>query len=97
MKKSKYFILNSNFDKIMESYIVTMATVVQPSTIKTYKQALKSFFSYITTQYPEIAHLSELKRSPHIEGWLSCLVANGLKPDSRRLRILHIKNFFNDK
>lgn len=96
MDQKLIFKLNSPFDDTIQSYINIAATTLRPNTIASYKIAIKNFISFLTSYYPHISLLSDLKRSPHIEEWLSFLAKNEMKNGTRYLRIIYLRKFFDD-
>ena len=81
--------------EIFEARIQTLATTLQPQTIKNYRVAARRFLSYLQKDFSQLRQLSELRRDPHLLGWLRCLSAqdpplsNGIRQqyllDLRRL------------
>ncbi|MDO8733772.1 MAG: tyrosine-type recombinase/integrase [Elusimicrobiota bacterium] len=86
----------STFEKTIQSYLDIISTTLQPGSVRNYKGSIKMFVGFLTLNYPEVTKFSELKRSPHIEGWLSFLAKRGLKNATRRLYIRFIRKFLND-
>ncbi len=87
---------DSTFEKTIQSYLDIISTTLQPGSVRNYKGSIKMFAGFLTLNYPEVTKFSELKRSPHIEGWLSFLAKRGLKNATRRLYIRFIRKFLND-
>lgn len=56
--------------QIFDSHLQVLATVLRPSTLNVYKGRLKLFLSYLEAAHPEVCRLSQLRRDPHILGWL---------------------------
>lgn len=50
-----------------------LATTLQPSTVDGYRHTVRLFMAYLRQSTPEIRRASELKRDPHILGWLQYL------------------------
>lgn len=87
------FKINPDFDWTKEYFLKTLAPVVQHGTQAGYRSALKGFLGYISIHHPEVKKLSDLKRSPHIEGWLSHMTTNGFSKGTRRHRIVCVRRF----
>jgi site-specific recombinase XerD len=64
------------FGKIFEDLIQTLATTLEPGTIQGYQYTSRHFLSYLQTDFPEVCQLSELRRNPHMVGWLRRLCQN---------------------
>jgi site-specific recombinase XerD len=50
--------------------IQNLATVLMPATIVQYRGSASCFLSYLQTAWPEVSRASQLRRDPHILGWL---------------------------
>jgi site-specific recombinase XerD len=59
--------------QIFSNHICNLATVLVPGTIQGYKNSLNKFLSYLESACPEIHTPSQLRRDPHILGWLRSL------------------------
>jgi site-specific recombinase XerD len=88
--------LNPYFEKIIYSYIKIISTTLRPWSVTSYFYSLKNFFQYLIKYHPEIVNLSELKRSPHIEGWLSNLASKKMTNGTKITRIMNIRKFLHD-
>jgi hypothetical protein len=58
------------FGEIFDSRIQTLATTFRPDTINTYRVAARRFLSYLQADFPQLRELSELRRDPHLLGWV---------------------------
>jgi len=96
MNQKQNFKLNSCFNAAVQSYLNIIATTLQPGTVENYMAAIKNFIVFLSRQYPDMIHLADLQRSPHIEEWLSCIANTGLSKGTRHMRILHLRKFFED-
>lgn len=54
-------------------YCRQMLTVRQPATIDIYRRALFDFAWYVQNHFPQLQSYGELRRDPHITGWLQHL------------------------
>lgn len=84
--------------QIFGNHLCNLATVLGPGTIKGYKSSLKRFLSYLESAYPEIHKLSQLRRDPHILGWLRNLHEHQppLATDTRLHIMIKIRRLLND-
>lgn len=87
---------NSTFEKTIRAYLDIISTTLQPGTVRNYKGYTKTFVSFLMLNYPEVTRLSDIKRSPHIEKWLSYLANSGNKKGSRYSNICCVRRFLND-
>jgi site-specific recombinase XerD len=61
------------FEEIFGTHIQTLATTLRPGTVKSYRLTVRRFLSYLQTDFPQLRDLSELRRDPHLLGWLRYL------------------------
>ena len=59
--------LAPTFERAVES----LSTALSPATERNYNIALRSFLIYLGAQYPNITGLEQLRRDPHILGWMA--------------------------
>jgi hypothetical protein len=50
-----------------------LATTLSPRTVKHYRQTVRLFMAFLRQHYPEIRRANQLKRDPHMLGWLEHL------------------------
>jgi site-specific recombinase XerD len=60
----------SSLEQIFTTQLRTLATTLQPSTINGYRCTVRNFLSYLHIAFPQVHRLSQLRRDPHIVGWL---------------------------
>jgi site-specific recombinase XerD len=51
----------------------SIATSLSPDTVRSYRAVTRSFLRYLGTDHPKIRSLKQLRREPHILGWLAHL------------------------
>ena len=51
----------------------SIATSLSPDTVRGYRAATRSFLRYLGADHPEICSLQQLRRDPHLLGWLAHL------------------------
>lgn len=56
--------------QIFDSYLQVLATVLRPVSIQEYRSHLKGFLSYLESAHRNVCRLSQLRRDPHMLGWL---------------------------
>jgi site-specific recombinase XerD len=64
------FRTHSLFGEVFDFLIRTLATTLRPDTINTYRVAARRFLSYLQADFPQVHQLSELRRDPHLLGWV---------------------------
>ena len=61
----------SAFDRALDSYGASL----NPETARHYRGTVRRFLLYLTKDHPDLTLLANLRRDPHILGWMSCLRA----------------------
>ena len=51
--------------------IASLGAALNPETIRHYRGTARSFLSYLGATYPDVCSLTQLRRDPHILGWMS--------------------------
>ena len=59
--------------QIFEKHIQTLCLSLQPNTVAEYRYIGRRFFAYLRTAFPQVHHLSQLRRDPHLFGWFRWL------------------------
>ena len=57
------------FDRAVDSFSVSLS----PETTRHYRGTVRNFLSYLGADHPEVQCLDQLRREPHILGWMSRL------------------------
>ena len=57
------------FDRAVDSLSVSLS----PETTRHYRGTVRKFLSYLGADHPEVQFLDQLRREPHILGWMSRL------------------------
>jgi site-specific recombinase XerD len=60
-------------EQLFDSYLESLALTRRPGTIGQYRSTLDGFVQFLGKQYPKVRRLSQLRRDPHILGWLATL------------------------
>ena len=55
--------------------VESLCTALTPSSTRNYNMIVRHFLVYLGAEYPEVAHIEQLRRDPHILGWMACLRA----------------------
>jgi site-specific recombinase XerD len=55
--------------------VESLCTALAPSSQRNYGIVVRSFLVYLGTEHPKVARLKQLRRDPHILGWMSALRA----------------------
>jgi integrase len=59
----------------MARAVESLSTALSPATTRNYNIAVRSFLVYVGATYPEVTRLEQLRRDPHILGWVASLRA----------------------
>ncbi len=83
---------------LLQERIQTLATVLRPATIAQYRCDTKRFLSYLSTNHPKISRPAQLRRDPHITGWLRSLCEERppLANKTRRSMIINVRRLLHD-
>ena len=57
------------FDRAVDS----LSAALSPDTVRYYRGTARNFLSYLGTDHPELNRLHQLRREPHVLGWMSRL------------------------
>ena len=60
-------------EQIFEAHIQTLALTLRPRTIDNYRYVVRRFLEYLHTAFPPMRRLVQLRRDPHLLGWLRWL------------------------
>jgi len=87
-----------SLDRIFEEQLETLAVALRQSTIGYYRSAVNRFLRYLHTAYPQLHHASQLRRDPHILGWLRSLGQETppLTNRSRRACLMCVRRLLDD-
>ena len=71
-----------------------LATTLRPSTVKHYAHTVHYFMAYLRQRFPEVQRADQLRRDPHVLGWLEHLwmrrIRHSGKPLSASSRAAHL-------
>jgi integrase len=68
MKQTKHLL-----QEAIEARVRLLETTLQPSTVLHYRRTVRLFLGYLNDSYPEVRQPSQLRRDPHMLGWLEYL------------------------
>src|ERR1022692_612884 len=60
-------------EKALEARVRLLETTLQPSSMKNYRYTVRLFLGYLNESFPEVRRASQLRRDPHLLGWLEFL------------------------
>ena len=82
------------FDRAVDS----LSAALNPDTTRHYRGTVRKFLTYLGAAYPEVRSLDQLRRDPHILGWMSCLRSQAppLATASCINLLIHLRCIFNE-
>lgn len=63
----------SSLPQALEARVRLLETTLQPSSIHHYRHTVRLFLEYLKGTFPEVRQPSQLRRDPHLLGWLEFL------------------------
>jgi site-specific recombinase XerD len=75
----------SDLQQALESRVRLLATTLRPATVQQYRHTVRVFLRYLTASFPEVTRPDQLRRDPHILGWLEHLWMYRVKASGRAL------------
>ncbi|HEV7441496.1 MAG TPA: tyrosine-type recombinase/integrase [Steroidobacteraceae bacterium] len=71
-----------------------LATTLRPATVRQYEHTIRHFMAYLRSSFPDLRRANQLRRDPHLLGWLEYLwtrrVSYSGKPLSTGTRAAHL-------
>jgi site-specific recombinase XerD len=78
-----------NLEQLFQQQIQTLALTRRPGTIRGYRVTAHRFLAYLRASAPQLQHIAELRRDPHLLGWFRSL-AEQQPPLSTKTRWSHL-------
>lgn len=60
-------------EEALQARVRLLATTLRPSTVRLYAYTVRLFLQYLRAAFPEVRRPADLRRDPHILGWLEHL------------------------
>lgn len=82
----------------LESCLRLLATTLQPATMRHYQRTVRLFLDYLRESYPELSKPAQLRRDPHLLGWLEylwkrrTLSGKPLQNSTRASHVIELRN-----
>jgi site-specific recombinase XerD len=81
-------------EEALRARVGLLATTLRPATVRQYQHTLRYFMTYLRAAFPDLRRADQLKRDPHVLGWLEYLwtrrVRHSGKPLSAVSRAGHL-------
>jgi site-specific recombinase XerD len=84
-------ILEPSFEEAFADQIKDLAVTLRPGTVVNYHSTVSNFLKYLHASYPDIISPSQLRRDPHILGWLRSMHERGYKSGTRRNHLFQLR------
>lgn len=90
--------LRSTLEEILETHIQTLALTLRPRTLENYRSVVRGFLAYLHRDYPQVHRLAQLRRNPHMFGWLRwmCEKQPPIHNGARIQHLLCLRRLLND-
>jgi site-specific recombinase XerD len=87
-----------NLEQLLQQQIRNLALTRQPSTMHGYQATANRFVTYLSTSAPQLQHVAELRRDPHLLGWFRSLAEQQppLSPKSRWSHLLLLRRLLEE-
>jgi site-specific recombinase XerD len=57
----------------LDRAVDSLSAALNPETIRHYRGTIRKFLTYLGVAHPQVGSLDQLRRDPHILGWMACL------------------------
>lgn len=83
---------------IFDAVVDSLGAALAPESVRQYRDAVRNFLSWLGTHRPEVVSLDQLRRDPHILGWITQLRARvpPLAPITYILRLTFLRGALNE-
>src|SRR5262245_26793117 len=87
-----------NLQQLFDSHIHNLTLTLRPNSVLSYRTAASCFLNYLASSYPQISRLSQLRRDPHILGWLRtlCEKTPPYKSSTRIAYLIRLRRLFQE-
>jgi site-specific recombinase XerD len=86
------------FQEVFDARLRILATTLRPATVENYRLAAHRFLSFLQKEFPQLLHLSQLRRDPHLFGWFRhlCQQHPPLSKSTRQKYLLDLRRLLHD-
>lgn len=85
-------------EQALQARVRLLATTLRPATVRHYEHTVRLFMSYLRQSFPDVRRANQLRRDPHILGWLAYLwmrrvrhSGQPLSPHSRATHLIQLR------
>ena len=86
-------------EEALRARVRLLATTLRPATVNLYQSTLRHFLAYLRQHFPNLRRPDQLRRDPHLLGWLESLAAyripssgQALSPSSRAGHVIRLRH-----
>jgi integrase len=58
---------------VLDCAVDSLSAALNPETTRHYRGTVRKFLTYLGAAHPQVVSLDQLRRDPHLLGWMSCL------------------------
>ena len=83
---------------VFDAAVDSLGAALAPESVRQYRDAVRAFLTWLGTHHPEVVSLDQLRRDPHILGWMTQLRSRvpSLAPVTYILRLTFVRGAFNE-
>jgi integrase len=60
-------------EEALRARVRLLATTLRPATVRQYEHTVRQFMAYLRSRFPDVRRANQLRRDPHLLGWLEYL------------------------
>lgn len=75
--------------KLFQRSVTSLTTSLSPGSVAQYHGTVRHFLTYLGARYPQVRSLQQLRRDPHLLGWLALLWSH-TPPLAKITRATHV-------
>ncbi len=98
MKRQRLALPAHPLTKFFEPAAESVTTSMGDSSVTAYRGTIRLFLTYLGVRYPEVCSLDQLRRDPHIVGWLTLLRSHNppLASITRANRVIYLRRMLEE-
>ena len=83
---------------VLDRAVDSLSAALHPDTTRHYRGTVRKFLTYLGAVHPEVRSLDQLRRDPHLLGWMSCLRSQTppLVTASCSNLLIHLRSIFQE-
>ena len=98
MRLKKLPLPSHSLTKFFRPAAESVSTSLSDSSVRCYRSTIRSFLIYLGAQYPAVRSLDQLRRDPHLLGWLALLRSHNppLAARTRARYVIHLRRMLEE-